>query len=511
MNHLDRPTEPSQDLPQVPYVCLEPYDGTEFQTFPSRCGFQLSDVLEGYFVRRLQNDEEETLNLPQIQSFLQQWLFFSLLHEVYLAMERPFNHDEYISQDQFMVRDGHSCSTVRVINTSLLPGLFSDWINSFKRKRSSREFSFPNVQERCKRIADCLRSAYLLCYHLLSSRYTYIQNDILLSFICLGAAIDDVVSVVFRTCFYGFLSPDLAKSGVVPSGWNHIPRRWDAPQYLFQSLRFKGWCPFDIGILKRDFAINEILYATQLRRDMRSNRHKDCTDLGCIGNNVVEEIYQTLHGTLGTCRGAESCSDVHFDYGILRKILEDGLIPIIRTRVTSEGTIFDIVPYDSKKISYIAISHVWSHGMGNTKSNTLPRCQLEALHKRTVLVLASFTRHDGPEDEPRFREKSLSYFWIDSICVPVRPEDKSLRQDAISKMAQTYEQAHAVLVLDQGLLHTSLIKDGASTLIKMRELIMSILFSDWSRRLWTLQEGVLPDFVWIAFAGGYSLSLSTLR
>jgi hypothetical protein len=36
---------------------------------------------------------------------------------------------------------------------------------------------------------------------------------------------------------------------------------------------------------------------------------------------------------------------------------------------------------------------------------------------------------------------------------------------------------------------------------------MSVMFSDWWRRLWTLQEGVLPDYLFVAFADG-SIHLS---
>jgi hypothetical protein len=126
---------------------------------------------------------------------------------------------------------------------------------------------------------------------------------------------------------------------------------------------------------------------------------------------------------------------------------------------------------------------------------------LEALHKYTLPLL-----RQGVTNVP------VSIFWIDTICVPVRPENANLRKKAISNMAQVYEQALQVLVLDEALMRTSLqapsvnLKESfrarGDEIIRQKELVMCVLFSDWWRRLWTLQEGLLTNSLCVLFREG---------
>ena len=118
---------------------------------------------------------------------------------------------------------------------------------------------------------------------------------------------------------------------------------------------------------------------------------------------------------------------------------------------------------------YVAISHVWSDGLGNAKANSLPACQLLRIRK---LVLA-----------PNVNLNRLSpAIWIDSLLVPVKkgPEKRL----ALARLYEYYQRADKVLVLDSDLLQ-------ASQLCSREEQFLRILFSTWMRCLWTLEEGVL--------------------
>lgn len=53
---------------------------------------------------------------------------------------------------------------------------------------------------------------------------------------------------------------------------------------------------------------------------------------------------------------------------------------------------------------YVAISHVWSDGLGNLTKNALPKCQL--------LRLSSLV-----QNLPQ-RSSRIDRFWLDTICVP---------------------------------------------------------------------------------------------
>jgi hypothetical protein len=479
-------------------------------------------VLEGDFTRKSSDWKDEPVGVTLVQSFLQSWLFFGLLCEVYKAVGRPFNQRDYISEDSLLVKGGgQRRGLTRRVNTSALPELLSFWLDSFKQKRSTGELSFEDIQRLCMRIDTYLQTAYKMCYCLVRSQHSYVDDDLLLSLMCLGNAIDDAMALVYHRCFYDFLPVQLRNAQTFPPGWSPIKRRWDGPETIFHWLLFSGWCPFDTGILKRDFGINEIIYATQLRRYGSVQRHMACSTTACVANNIDEATYKTRHGTLGSGCNGSNCHDVEFDYGTICETIRSGLTPIIKSEINADGQLeFSIVPYLGDGDSYVAISHVWAHGIGNTRKNTLPRCQLEALHQRTVVLLAGFSAIDAPPVHVNIRRRRLSYFWLDTICVPVQPANVDVRKMAISRMAQVYEQAHSVLVLDEGLLHTSLRTDDKTIKtvsgggparppppIRQKDLVMSVMFSDWWRRLWTLQEGVLPDYLFVAFADG-SIHLS---
>lgn len=81
--------------------------------------------------------------------------------------------------------------------------------------------------------------------------------------------------------------------------------------------------------------------------------------------------------------------------------------------------------------------------------------------------------------------------WIDTMCVPVH--SKVYRKLSISRLHDTYKQASKVIVLDKMLSQV----ESAN----IPESICYLLCSDWMSRLWTLQEGLLPelDLIYIQF------------
>jgi Heterokaryon incompatibility protein (HET) len=123
--------------------------------------------------------------------------------------------------------------------------------------------------------------------------------------------------------------------------------------------------------------------------------------------------------------------------------------------------------------SYIAISHVWSQGLGNPSSNSLPGCQLRHLFQL-------------------IREISTSevHLWIDTISVPVTKEHKKI---ALKTLGQVYRQAHHVLVIDRHLLQVG--TDSFERQIQLQS-------SEWIGRLWTFQEGRLAQNLFVQFKDG---------
>ena len=160
----------------------------------------------------------------------------------------------------------------------------------------------------------------------------------------------------------------------------------------------------------------------------------------------------------------------------LSSILHKGSFLIIYVPFEPEdnSTPIEVKVLDSKSeyMEYVAISHVWAHGMGNPKENSLPRCQVSRLNRLCAKVgVKSFLQ---------------PAFWIDTLCIPVAPEHKDARKLAIRRMADTYRQSHRVLVVDADL-------QPCSKQCSRTELATRVLCCGWMRRLWTLQEACIAE------------------
>lgn len=116
---------------------------------------------------------------------------------------------------------------------------------------------------------------------------------------------------------------------------------------------------------------------------------------------------------------------------------------------------------------FVAFSHVRMNGLGNSRDNKLPSCQLS--------VLQSFVNKLQPNGTV-----TGTFFWIDTLCLPVPRE---LRKQAYLLQPLIYSRAQQVLVLDPPISQWPFRSPGHA-LIRIRD-------SDWKGRLWTLLEGFL--------------------
>ncbi|KAF2795501.1 hypothetical protein K505DRAFT_324016 [Melanomma pulvis-pyrius CBS 109.77] len=90
--------------------------------------------------------------------------------------------------------------------------------------------------------------------------------------------------------------------------------------------------------------------------------------------------------------------------------------------------------------------------------------------------------------------KTTSWFWMDTLCIPVGDEFADLRTSAINDMATIYVGASQVLVLDAELLSLSSVHNSENPQIDeldALDALARIAFGTWSRRSWTFQEGAL--------------------
>lgn len=135
----------------------------------------------------------------------------------------------------------------------------------------------------------------------------------------------------------------------------------------------------------------------------------------------------------------------------------------------------------------------WSDGKGNDEANALYKCQLELIDEKIRMLYSSPRKSPsqgdplfGPTQKRGFQDpwRKPVGFWMDTLCIPVREDQKILRKKSIAQMRDIYESADRVLVFD------SLIA-GLRRADGIYEKSLRLVISNWQHRLWTLQEGVL--------------------
>jgi Heterokaryon incompatibility protein (HET) len=170
-----------------------------------------------------------------------------------------------------------------------------------------------------------------------------------------------------------------------------------------------------------------------------------------------------------------ACDLVSFEEADLVRIMRSGGIPGISQcgfpTFPEEQRSYHLV--DVTGNNFVAISHVWSHGLGNPSSNALPVCQLRYLFELIRKISSTEV-----------------YLWIDTISVPVTREHKKI---ALRTLGQVYRQAHHVLVIDRHLVQVGL---------EPYERQLQLRPSEWIGRLWTFQEGRLAKNLYIQFKDG---------
>ena len=251
-----------------------------------------------------------------------------------------------------------------------------------------------------------------------------------------------------------------------------------------------GWCPNEYSMLRQILSRDTtgLLIASRLRRSFSDLElsHDSCTTDRCVANQVEDGTYQRKH-TAG-CPDPVGCRNMVIDSDVAAQMIRQGRLPLVRIEFApfeqwENKYRLDWTNWRSERHTpvemgfqetenYIAISHVWSHGLGNPEDNALPECQL----RRLKHVAWQVQKAEGMVEEPAI--------WIDTLCIPVQQKHHNVRKKAIGTISEVFRQARRVVVLDADLQQTSFNIDRT-------ELCISILLCGWMRRLWTLNEAVI--------------------
>jgi hypothetical protein len=430
----------------VPNFCSEPYDGLGFADYPFRKGWTTTSRGRLRLEQRSRNDQA---------AFLQTWLFFGMLEEVI-----GFRVDV-----QDFVEGGY-------ITTSRLQNYIRRWYDNLREmSEAERKASFQRMQ-------GCLKEARSHCMIDLDEMKDDcpLTPEVRLSIRILGESLSNAQFYIWQSV-----------TGESLHGNDDCRGKWGLSKLLCETMLRQNWCPSEVSFLQYypPAASNSGMHYAMSLLCLESNLHQKCSEQVCAFSQIDERSYKPKHCTVGSsvCDGNCSPIDLELSLDEIMSILHGGGLPLLRVSLSSSPkTITCSVIHYVEGLEYVAISHVWSDGLGNPRRNALSSCQLTFLAQS----IGAIQNSDRQNSVARFRtlpENLEVVLWLDTLCVPVDERHRIFRDLALNRMYLTYRNSAMVLVLDSDLYQRRISSTLESTIVT--------LCSAWTRRLWTLQEGIL--------------------
>lgn len=428
----------------VPYIPSPRFDGGVWADYPQRLGWDTSLWLTH---DAFANPQELELwlsfnrkGLGDLCALLQTWLFFGLLATI-IDAEAPL--EDFVRRDF----DGGS-----YITTAELSRYLEEWDRLIQENSSpvisktAHLAELSNVLKEAATINQSL-SRLISAHGLLPSPY----NEQLKGIHFCAALLLRALSVASEHVLG-------RQPGVVKLGQQgRLP-------LLEEYMHHAGWCPFTTSQLSNNFPEDTQAYAFALGTVRTKQDHDECTFQGCTAHQSAPDA--SLRHTSEGCE----CDVIEAPAEQIVDALQRGKIPLLNIS-TENGRPSINMHYDDgvSRIPYIAISHVWADGIGTQMSNTITTCQAIELAESMQLV----------PDNPGLP------FWLDTLCIPVGPQYRNLRDFSVQNMHDIYKSSHGVLILDADL---KLLKSNAS----YAEIMTRFSISAWNSRLWAYPESALP-------------------
>ncbi len=135
-------------------------------------------------------------------------------------------------------------------------------------------------------------------------------------------------------------------------------------------------CPYWTEIYLQRYSVAMIYYLTTVTLLDGNVDHTNCSVEECTTHDIDEQQYTTKH-VKDDCR----CDMVAPDVAKIAGIIEKNGVPLVRLKDLPSGRLALDVVQGQHEQHYTAISHVWSGGLGNPSSNSLPQCQLKNIRR----------------------------------------------------------------------------------------------------------------------------------
>lgn len=428
MEHISYPALPAQASIKVPFVCCDDdiYDGLEFEGFPARKGWMTERRSPAW----LNCADEEAGRRAQL------WLYFGTLSAVL---------GKVVDTNCFLERNSRT-STPSLSSTDLLTLL----------RRHQSAFS----AEGLGRIITIIKEA-TLHHSFLERRVTDGSSNL--------ALVSCAISVLLQTLGSAAINREDAGSWRIPP-----------PKAIRQRMTTSGWCRYLVELLSRKYSCTVLYYLSGNSSPTGGFSHDLCTESHCLMHSMDEASYKPLHTEKGC-----ACSLVGPSSREVASIIEADEIPLIScSRSPGQAPRVELAKAEPGT-RYVAISHVWSGGLGNPHSNKIASCQLRRLYEICGQTLHESRPFESLTDRIFSKAQRKVHFWLDTLCIPVGDENRGAKKISIARMSRIYSEATRVLVLDVDL------QKVTSKDMNAEQLLSRIVCSSWMYRCWTLQEASL--------------------
>lgn len=428
MEHVSYPEIPAQAPIKVPFLGCEDdtYDGLEFEGFPERKRWMSERRSSAW----LNCEDEEAGRRAQL------WLYFGTLSAVLGTT---------VDTNCFFQRDRQT-SRPSLSSTHLLPLL----------RQHQSAFS----AESLGRVITVIKEATLQ-HSFLEQRVTDGSGNL--------ALVSCAISVLLQTLGSAALKRKDAGSWRIP-----------APKAIRNRMITSGWCRYLVELLSRKYSCTVLYYLSGNSAATGGFSHDLCTESHCVMHSMDEALYEPLHTEKGCACSLDGPSS-----GEVASIIEAGEIPLVSCWLSPcQQLCFELVKAEPRT-RYVAISHVWSGGLGNPHSNTIATCQLRRLYEICGQTLRDSRPFEALSACTFSATQRKVHFWLDTLCIPVGDENQGAKKISIARMSRIYSEATRVLVLDVDL------QKVTSKDINAEQLLSRIICSSWMYRCWTLQEASL--------------------
>ena len=349
MDHLPRFFYQTEPYPEIPYLCREPYDGGDFQTYPQRQGWSITELAS--------SDFRQGRSTEQTASFLQNWLYFGLLNEICRQGGAKFDVSAFTKpKSQHPTLDAEP-DREKLVSTVKLEEFVSKSARKLQReiKISSQPRLRRNLQDKLRslwetipqqpvqRLNACLDQVRKTSEELYRDAECPLSPEIITSIKILGQMID-----------YALRGITLVDS----------QRDWGIQEIATTRLRNATWCPREIALARRTFSSISLYCASFIQRlpnkhNPECNDHSKCSEVLCEANHVNEKSYRKRHVVDG-------CSCKLWGPGLPQVVdrLREGCIPMIgikSTRRRQDGS-REVECRLVKRTEGCIISHVWADG-----------------------------------------------------------------------------------------------------------------------------------------------------